>query len=61
MFGIKTLCDGTVGWMVGNNNDILLFPDKATAAAALKKMKSGDAYSWNCQVEVAAFSGWGKK
>ena len=43
MFGIKTLCDGTVGWMVGKNNDVVLFPDKGAAAAALRKMKASDA------------------
>ncbi len=47
--------------MVGKNNDVVLFPDKGAAAAALRKMKASDAYSWNCQVEVAAFPGWGKK
>ena len=61
MFGIRITNGNSIGWLVGANNDVMLFPDKGAAAAALRKMRSGDAYSWNCQVEVAAFPGWGKK
>jgi len=45
LFGIKITSNGEVGWIVGKDADIALFKDKATAAAELKRLKSGDAYS----------------
>ena len=59
-YGIRiTYEKGPVGWIVGKDGDIMLFPDKASAAAALKKMKSDGRYSWNCDASAAEFSGWG--
>ncbi len=49
-----------VGWVVGEDGDVLLFPTKQEAEKSLKQMKSNDRYSWNCNVEVAEFSGFGK-
>jgi hypothetical protein len=51
---------GQGGWVVGKDSDVMLFADKATATATLKKMKSDDRYSWNCEAEIAKFTGWGK-
>ena len=60
-YGIKiTYEKGPVGWIVGKDGDIMLFPDKASAAAALKKMISDDRYSWNCDASAAEFPGWGR-
>ena len=61
MYGIKVTSDGVVGWIMGKDADIALFKDKASAAAELKRLKGGDAYSWNCEAVVAEFPGWGKK
>ena len=61
MFGIKITSNGVVGWIVGKDSDILLFKDKPSATAALKQMKSNDHYSWNCEVVIEEFPGWGKK
>lgn len=61
MFGIRIKSSDSIGWIVGKDADIMLFPDKAAATAALKKMKSGDGYSWNCEAGVAEFPGWAKK
>lgn len=38
-----------------------LVSHKAAASTALKRLKSGDAYSWNCEAVVSEFPGWGKK
>ena len=46
---------------MGKDADIALFKDKASAAAELKRLKSDDQYSWNCEAVVAEFPGWGKK
>ena len=60
-YGIRITHDrGPVGWVVGKDSDVMLFADKATATATLKKMKSDDRYSWNCEAEIAEFIGWGK-
>ena len=61
MFEIKITSNGVVGWIMGKDADIWLFKDKASAVAELKKLKSGDAYTWHCQAVVAEFPGWGKK
>ena len=61
MFGIRITSNGVVGWIVGKDADIWLFKDKASAAAELKRLKSDDRYSWNCEALVAEFPGWGKK
>ena len=61
MYGIKVTSNGIVGWIVGKDADVMLFKDKPSATAALKKLKSDDRYSWNCEVVVAEFPGWGKK
>ena len=61
MYGIKVTSDGVVGWIMGKDADIALFKDKASAAAELKRLKSGDAYTWHCEAVVAEFPGWGKK
>ena len=61
MFGIKITSNGEVGWIMGKDADIALFKDKAAAAAALKKFKADDQYSWHCEAVVAEFPGWGKK
>ena len=61
MFGIKVTSNGIVGWIVGKDADIWLFKDKASAAAVLKRLKTDDRYSWNCEAVVAEFPGWGKK
>ena len=60
-YGINiTYEKGPEGWIVGKDDDVLLFADKATATATLKKMKADDRYSWNCEAAVAEFTGWGK-
>ena len=60
-YGIKITHDkGPVGWVVGKDSDVMLFADKVTATAALKKMKADDRYSWNCEAVIAEFTGWGK-
>jgi hypothetical protein len=46
---------------VGKDAEICLFKDKAAATAELKRLKSDDRYSWNCEAVVAEFPGWGKK
>ena len=46
---------------MGKDADICLFKDKASAEAELKKLKSGDAYTWHCEAVVAEFPGWGNK
>ena len=51
MYGIRITINGSIGWIVGKDSDVLLFPDKAAASTALKRLKSGDAYSWNCEAE----------
>jgi len=61
MYGIRITSDGVVGWIMGKDADIWLFKDKASAAAELKRLKSGDAYTWHCEAVVAEFPGWGKK
>ena len=61
MYGIKITSNGVVGWIVGKDADVMLFKDRPSAAAALKKLKSDDRYSWNCEAVVAEFPGWGKK
>ncbi|MBE5775302.1 MAG: hypothetical protein E7337_15475 [Clostridiales bacterium] len=61
MFGIKITSNEEVGWIMGKDADIALFKDKASAAAELKRLKSDDQYSWNCEAVVAEFPGWGKK
>lgn len=61
MFGIRITSNGIVGWIVGKDADIWLFKDKASAATELKRLKSDDRYSWNCEAVVAEFPGWGKK
>ena len=60
-YGIKiTYEKGSEGWIVGKDGDVMLFADKATATATLKKMKADDRYSWNCEAVVTEFTGWGK-
>ena len=60
-YGIRITYErGPVGLIVGKDGYIMLFPDKASAAAALKKMKSDDRYSWNCDASAAEFPGWGR-
>ena len=60
-YGIKISYEkGPEGWIVGNDGDVMLFADKATATATLKKMKADDRYSWNCEAVAAEFTGWGK-
>ena len=60
-YGIRITHDkGPVGWVVGKDSDVMLFADKATATATLKKMKADDRYSWNCEAVIAEFTGWGK-
>ena len=61
MYGIKITIDGSVGWIVGKDSDVLLFPDKAAASTALKKLKNSDGYTWHCEAMAAEFPGWGKK
>ena len=53
MYGIRITINGSIGWIVGKDSDVLLFPDKAAASTALKRLKSGDAYSWNCEAVVS--------
>ena len=60
-YGIRITCEkGPVGWIVGKDSDVMLFEDKASATAMLKKMKAEDHYSWNCDAAAAQFTGWGK-
>ena len=49
-----------VGWIIGEDRDVRLFPDKSKAASYMKEMLKDSRYSWNCKVEVAEFTGWGK-
>ncbi len=60
-YGIRITHDkGPEGWIVGKDGDVMLFADKASATATLKKMKTDDRYSWNCDAAAAEFTGWGK-
>ena len=52
--------DGSTGWIVGSDGDALFFHEKAQASKKLKELQGDDRYSWNCEAEVAAFTGWGK-
>ena len=47
--------DGSSGWLVGNDNDYLLFTSLKEATKYLKKLKTDGSYSWNCEVTVAKF------
>ena len=47
--------DGSSGWLVGSDNDYLLFISLKEATKYLKKLKTDDNYSWNCEVTVAKF------
>ena len=58
MYGIKITINGSVGWIVGKDSDVLLFPDKGSTFAELK---SGDTYTWHYEAVAAEFPGWGKK
>ena len=60
-YGIRITCEkGPEGWIVGKDGDVMLFADKASATATLKKMKADDRYSWNCDAAAAEFAGWGR-
>ena len=61
MYVIKITINGSVGWIVGKNSDVLLFPDKGSASAELKRVKTSDTYTWHCEAVAAEFPGWGKK
>lgn len=61
MYGIKITINGSVGWIVGNDSEVILFPDKAAVSAKLKKLKNSDGYTWHCEAVAAEFPGWGKK
>ena len=39
MYGIRITINGSIGWIVGKDSDVLLFPDKAAASTALKSLK----------------------
>ena len=48
-YGLRiTYEKGPVGWIVGKDGDVMLFADKFSATAILKKTKADDSYSWNC-------------
>ena len=38
MYGIRITINGSIGWIVGKDSDVLLFPDKAAASTALKRL-----------------------
>lgn len=60
-YGIRiTQNNGTVGWIVGKDCDILLFKTKAEAVKALNQMKNNSDYSWNCKAEAIEFIGFKK-
>ena len=60
-YGIMiTQRDGTTGWIVGTDGDGLFFNDRSQASKKLKDLQADDRYSWNCDVEVMLFPGWGK-
>ncbi len=60
-YGIRiTNRDGSIGWIVGNDCKILLFKTKQEAVKALHLMKKDPHYSWNCEADVAEFTGYGK-
>ena len=52
--------DGSTGWIVGSDGDGLFFSEKGQAVKKLKDLQADDRYSWNCDAEVAVFTGWGK-
>lgn len=52
---LVTHMDGKSGWLVGSDNNYLLFDSLKEATKALKKLKSNDNYTWNCDVTVAKF------
>ena len=57
-YGIRiTYKDGKSGWLVGPDNDYLLFDAESDALKAIKKIKRNDNYSWNCTVEASEFHG----
>lgn len=61
-YGIRiTHNDGVVGWIVGQNGEVLLFNTEKEAKKKLNSMIKNENYSWNCIAEVAKFAGFGKK
>ena len=61
-YGIRvTHNDGVVGWIVGQDGEVLLFKTEKEAQKRLNAMRKDNRYSWNCNVEVAEFAGFGKK
>lgn len=57
-YGIRiTYKDGKSGWLIGPDNDYLLFDAESDALKAIKKIKRNDNYSWNCTVEASEFHG----
>ena len=62
-YGIRITNEGPrlcIGWIIGEDRDVRLFPDKAKATSFMKELLKDSRYSWNCKVEVAEFTGWGK-
>ena len=57
MYGINITINGSVGWIVGKDSDVLLFPDKGSASAELKRLKTSDTYTWHCEAVAAEFPG----
>ena len=56
-----THADGTVGWLTGADCDVKTYQTEEDASKALRQMKRGNSYSWNCMAEAAVFTGFSRK
>ena len=52
--------DHSVGWIVGEDMEVLTYHTQEEAEKALKQMKRGKHYSWHHPTEVKEFTGFGK-
>ena len=61
-YGIKVTHDfGQPGWITGRDCNILLFKTKQEAEKVFNQMKKDPHYLWKYNVEVAEFTGFGKR
>lgn len=54
LYGIRVQhTDNAVGWLTGKDASVLSFATPEEAQRALRQIKRGSHYSWNCEVDVA--------
>lgn len=49
--------DGTCGWVIGNDLEVLTYPSQEDAEKAFKQMKRKTHYSWSLPIEIKEFTG----